>query len=136
MNKRKEHPLLSWAAAPMMLLAYLLLLAPQWGAEPGAGLGSHLRYSLSYGLHMPTALVLPVLLAAVLQGVLLWLLTQEQGRPQLPELLLAAFFTQNILIGMTEDRRLNFLLAYPGLSVVENILVWAGLLLSCAIGIR
>ena len=51
-------------------------------------------------------------------------------------LFLAALLSENILIGLTEDRRLQDLVALPGLNLPENILLWVGLLAAVSTVLR
>lgn len=119
-----------------LLLVFLPVFAICHGAEAGKGLIGHISYGLSYALHNRRSFVLLALLCLGLGLLSGGLLARKKLGFRLPELLLAAFFSDNILIGLTEDRRINHLIAFPGLDVPENLLLWAGLLLAVSAGIR
>lgn len=119
-----------------LLLVFLPVFALSHGAEAGAGLVGHISYGLSYALHNRRSFVLFALLCLGLGLLSGGLLARKKLGFRLPEFLLAAFFSDNILIGLTGDRRIDRLIALPGLGILENLLLWAGLLLAVSAGIR
>ena len=119
-----------------LLVAFLPAFSLSRGAQPGLGLAAHLRYGLSYGLSDPLSILPLGLLCLGLGALLGWLCYRKELRFRLPEMLLAIFFSVNILIGLTQDRRITYLIALPGLNVFENILLWAGLLTAVSAFIR
>ena len=119
-----------------LLLVFLPVFALSHGAEAGAGLVGHVSYGLSYALHNRRSFVLFALLCLGLGLLSGGLLARKKLDFRLPEFLLAAFFSDNILISLTGDRRIDHLIALPGLDAPENLLLWAGLLLAVSAGIR
>ena len=123
---------LPWMAlgALVLLVVFFPAFALSKGAPGGLGLWGHLRFGVSYILTNPRSSLSFGLLCPGLGALVGWLGYKKALRPRLPEVLLAAFFSVNILIGLTSDRRIIRLVALPGLDGTENILLWAGLLLS------
>ena len=138
MNKRTIRTALPrmalWSLG--LLVAFLPAFALSRGAQPGLGLAAHLRFGLSYGLSAPLSILPLGLLCLGLGALLGWLCYRKEWHFRLPEVLLAVFFSVNILIGLTQDRRITYLVALPGLDVFENILLWAGLLTAVSAVIR
>ena len=116
--------------ALVLLAAFLPAFALSKGAPGGLGLWGHLRFGISYGLSNPRASLSFGLLCLGPGALVGWLAYKKALRPRLPEVLLAAFFSVNILISLTQDRRIFRLVALPGLDGAENVLLWAGLLLA------
>ena len=116
--------------ALVLLAAFLPAFALSKGAPGGLGLWGHLRFGISYGLSNPRASLSFGLLCLGLGALVGWLACKKALRPRLPEVLLAAFFSVNILISLTQNRRIFRLVALPGLDGAENVLLWAGLLLA------
>lgn len=140
-SMKKQNSLLQacpWMAlwSLVFLVAFFPAFALFLGAPAGQGFLLHLRYGLSYSLSDPLSF-LPFFLMCLGLGVLPgWLSYKKEFCFRLPELLLAIFFSVNILIGLTQDRRITYLIALPGLNVFENILLWAGLLPAVSAVIR
>lgn len=122
-------PLMALGAL-VLLAAFLPAFALSKGAPEGLGLWGHLRFGISYGLSNPRTSLPFGLLCLGLGALVGWLGYKKAVLPRLPEVLLAAFFSENILIGLTQDRRIFRLVALPGLDGAENVLLWAGLLLA------
>ena len=122
---KKKTLLWGLPASLGLLLAFLPAFALFRGAQAGAGMAHHLAYGLVYGLHnLPSCLPFGLLCLAL--GLLFGgLMARKKLGFRLPELFLAALLSENILIGLTEDRRLQDLVALPGLNLPENILLWA-----------
>lgn len=133
---KKKTLLWGLPASLGLLLAFLPAFALRRGAQAGAGMAHHLAYGLVYGLHnLPSCLPFGLLCLAL--GLLFGgLMARKKLGFRLPELFLAALLSENILIGLTEDRRLQDLVALPGLNLPENILLWVGLLAAVSAVLR
>ena len=115
-----------WAAAwgGICFVSALLLRAILWGAEPGAGLMTHLRYGMAYALSGNRKELLELLLLSAAVG---WA-GAAAGRNNRgifwPGIALALLFSLNTLIAMSPTGRLQGLIAFPGAGGTENLLFW------------
>lgn len=142
MNTRKSNVpiiqtlLLAFPVMIVLLLAFIPPFSISKGAQPYGGFLYHIRYGIVYELHNPFTL-LPTELLCVGIGLLCeGLVNNKKFSFRILEFLLAIFFSENILIGLTENRRIIALVALPGLSFLENTLLWIGLLIAVSAVIR
>lgn len=126
-------------AFPVTIILFLAFIPPfsiSKGAQLYGGFLYHIRYGIGYGIHNPFTLLPTGLLCVGIGSLCGGLINNKKFSFRILEFLLAIFFSEHILIGLTENRRILALVALPGLNFLENALLWIGLLIAVSAMIR